>query len=202
MGVSADWQSHLEVQGADSKGYKITWINFHPNPASCPLDILSYVQPPLHCMRWCRRLGGCLEDDSSEADAAEQTDDEDAAEATKLAAAGGDDELRCMLESAVTEVLASSGGVAVEPLPSAADAAAAAPAELLQVLNVTEILKRNHVSHAEAKLVKKVVTVLEDMLHATNPVPGVRCFEMKSGNCVGQSRLSRQRKSKASRKMA
>jgi hypothetical protein len=57
----------------------------------------------------------------------------------------------------------------VEPLPNAAAAAAAAPAELLQVLNVTEILKRNHVSHAEAKLVKQVVTVLEDMLHATNP---------------------------------
>jgi hypothetical protein len=182
---AADWQSHLEVQGADSKGYKITWINFHPNPTSCPLDILSYVQPPLHCMRWRRRLGsiGCLEDDSSEDDAAEQTDDEDAAEASKLAAADGDDEFRLMLESAVTEVTgASSGGVAVEPLPSAAAAAAAAPAELLQVLNVTEILKRNHVSHAEAKLVKQVVTVLEDMHHATNPVPGVRCFEMKSGN--------------------
>jgi len=124
-----------------------------------------------------------LEDDSSEDDAAEQTDDEDAAEASKLAAADGDDEFRLLLESAVTEVTgASSGGVAVEPLPSAAAAAAAAPTELLQVLNVTEILKRNHVSHAEAKLVKQVVTVLEDMLHATNPVPGVRCFEMKSGN--------------------
>ena len=106
LGVSADWQSHLEVQGADSKGYKITWINFHPNPTSCPLNVLSYVQPPLHCIRWRRRLGsiGCLEGDSSEDDVAEQTDDEDAAEARKLAAADGDGEFRLMLESAVTEV--------------------------------------------------------------------------------------------------
>jgi hypothetical protein len=34
------------VQGADSKGNKITWINFHPDPSSCPLNVLSYVQPP------------------------------------------------------------------------------------------------------------------------------------------------------------
>jgi hypothetical protein len=124
-----------------------------------------------------------LEGDSSEDDAAEQTDDEDAAEASKLAAADGDDEFRLLLESAVTEVTGTSSGVvAVEPLSNAAADAAAAPEELLQVLNATEILKRNHVSHAEAKLVKQVVTVLEDMLHATTPVPGVQCFEMKSGN--------------------
>ena len=52
------------------------------------------------------------------------------------------------------------------------------------MLNVTEILKRNYVSHAEAKLVKPLVKVLEGMFHATNPVPGVRCFEMKSGNGI------------------
>jgi len=43
---AADWESHLEVQGADSKGNKITWINFHPNPSSCPMDVLNYIQPP------------------------------------------------------------------------------------------------------------------------------------------------------------
>ena len=39
----ADCQSHLVVQGADSKGNKITWINFHPTPSSCPLNVLSDV---------------------------------------------------------------------------------------------------------------------------------------------------------------
>ena len=43
---AADWQSHFVVQGVDSKGRSITWINFHPNPTSCPLNVLSYVQPP------------------------------------------------------------------------------------------------------------------------------------------------------------
>ena len=85
-----------------------------------------------------------------------------------------------MLESAVTEATgASSGNVAVEPLPNAAAAAAAAPAEPPQVLNVSEILKRNHVSHAEAKLVKEL---LENMLLVTNPVPGAECFKIISGN--------------------
>jgi len=86
-----------------------------------------------------------------------------------------------MLESAVTEATgASSGNVAVEPLPNAAAAAAAAPAEPPQVLNVSEILKRNHVPHAEAKLVQK--ELLEIMLLVTNPVPGAECFKIISGN--------------------
>jgi hypothetical protein len=75
-----------------------------------------------------------------------------------------------MLESSATEATGtSSGGVAVEPLPNAGAAAPAEPPQ--QALNVTEILKRNYVSHAEAKLVKQLVKVLEGMFHATNPVP-------------------------------
>ena len=42
-------------------------------------------------------------------------------------------------------------GEAVEPLPNSD---VADPAEPPQVLNVTEILKRNHVTCTEAKLVK------------------------------------------------
>jgi len=67
----------------------------------------------------------------------------------------------------------------VDPNPDVAD-----PAEPPQVLNVTEILKQNHVTHTEAKLVKKVLSVLEDMLQATNPAPGVRCFEKISRNGI------------------
>ena len=37
----ADWQSHFVAQGTDSNGDK---INFHPNPSSCPLNVLSHVQ--------------------------------------------------------------------------------------------------------------------------------------------------------------
>jgi len=38
----ADCQSHLVVQGTDSNFNKITWMNFHPNPSSCPLDVLNH----------------------------------------------------------------------------------------------------------------------------------------------------------------
>jgi hypothetical protein len=150
----ADWQSHFVVQGADSKGNKITWINFHPDPSSCPLNVLSYVQPPLHCMHWRIKLAsiGCLNDESSDDDA-EHADDEggvgecpertcallerapeDATEASNLAIAGDVDERRSMLESPVP-------GVSMDllPNPDVAD-----PAEPPQVLNVTEILKRKH----------------------------------------------------------
>jgi hypothetical protein len=142
-----------------------------------------------------------LKNESSEEDEEERADDKgslgecpertrallehalgDATEASKLDTADDVDERRLMLESQATEATGtSSGGVAVEPLPNAG---VAAPAEPPQVLNVTKILKRNYVSHAEAKLVKQLVKVLEGMFHATNPVPGVRCFEMKSGNGI------------------
>ena len=113
-----DWQSYFVVQGADSNIHKITWINFHPNPTSCPLNVLSYVQPPLHCMRWRRKLGpiGCLNDESSD-DNAEHADDEggvgecpeftcalleraleDATEASNLAIPSDFDERRSMLD--------------------------------------------------------------------------------------------------------
>jgi len=168
---AADWQSHFVVQGTDSKFNKITWINFHPNPTSCPLNVLSHVQPPLHCMRWRRKLGsiGCLNDESSDDDA-EHADDEggvgecpertrallecapeDATEASNLAIAGDVDERGSTLELSVP-------GVAVGPLP---DPAVADPAEPPQVLNVTEILERNHVTNTEATLVKQVLKVLE-----------------------------------------
>lgn len=60
---AAECQSHLVVQGADSKGHSITWINCYRNHICCPLDVLNSLQPGLHCMRWRRRLGniGCLE---------------------------------------------------------------------------------------------------------------------------------------------
>ena len=114
----ADWQSHLVVQGTDSNSNKITWINFHPTPSSCPLNVLNYVQPPLHCMRWRCKLGdiGCLNDESSDDDA-EHADDEggvgecpertrelleraleDATEPSTLAIAGEFDERRLVLE--------------------------------------------------------------------------------------------------------
>ena len=215
----ADWQSHLVVQGTDSNSNKITWINFHPTPSSCPLNVLNYVQPPLHCMRWRCKLGdiGCLNDESSDDDAehaddeggvgecpelgstgclndessdddAEHADDkggvgeclertraerapEDATEASNLAIA---DDVS-MLESSVP-------GVSMDllPNPDFAD-----PEEPPQVLNVTEILKRKHVTHAEAKLVQQVLKVLVDMRQATNPVSGVRCFELQPGRGVG-----------------
>ena len=215
----ADCQSHLVVQGADSKGNKITWINFHPDPSSCPLNVLSYVQPPLHCMRWRRKLGsiGCLNDESSDDDAeyadddggvgecpelgsigclndessdddAEHADDdggvgecpertraerapEDATEASNLAIA---DDVS-MLESSVPVV-----SMDLLPNPDVAD-----PAEPPQVLNVTEILKRKHVTHSEAKLVQQVLNVLADTRQATNPVTGVRCFELQPGRGIG-----------------
>jgi hypothetical protein len=40
---AADWQSHFVVHGTDSNSNKITWINFHPNPSSCPLNVLKYA---------------------------------------------------------------------------------------------------------------------------------------------------------------
>lgn len=162
-----------------------------PLPYKLPFECLDYVHPALHCMCWCRRLGsiGCLQNESSEEDEEERADDEgslgecpertrallehalgDATEASKLDTADDVDERRLMLESSATEATGtSSGGVAVEPLPNAGAAAPAEPPQ--QVLNVTEILKRNYVSHAEAKLVKQLVKVLEGMFHATNPVP-------------------------------
>jgi len=126
----ADWQSHLVVQGADSKGKKITWINFHPNPSSCPLNVLRYAQPPLNCTRWRRKLGsiGCLNDGSSDDDS-EHADDEGgvgecpkrtrallkrapevAKEANNLVVANDADERRTMLE-----LLVPSGGAAPQP---------------------------------------------------------------------------------------
>jgi len=165
-----------------------------PLPYKLPFECLHYVYPALHCMCWCRRLGsiGCLQNESSEEDEEERADDEgslgecpertrallehalgDATEASKLDTSDDVDERRLMLESSATEATGtSSGGVAVEPLPNVTpNAGAAAPAEPpQQVLNVTEILKRNYVSHAEAKLVKPLVKVLEGMFHATNPV--------------------------------
>ena len=86
----ADCQSHLVVQGADSKVNKITWINFHPDPSSCPLNVLSYVQPPLHCMRWRRKLGsiGCLNDESSDDDAEYADDDGGVGECPELGSIG------------------------------------------------------------------------------------------------------------------
>jgi hypothetical protein len=103
---------------------------------------------------------------------------EGATEARNLAATDGDGEFRLLLESAVTETTgASSGGVAVERLPNAAAAAAAASAEPPQVLNVSEILKRNHVPHAEAKLVKEL---LENMLLVTSPTPSRELNVLKS----------------------
>jgi len=185
----ADCQSHLVVQGADSKGNKITWINFHPDPSSCPLNVLSDVQPPLHCMRWRRKLEfiGCLNDESSDDDAEHADDDggvgecpertraerapEDATEASNLAIA---DDVS-MLESSVPVV-----SMDLLPNPDVAD-----PAEPPQVLNVTEILKRKHVTHSEAKLVQQVLNVLADTRQATNPVTGVRCFELQPGRGIG-----------------
>ena len=66
-----DWQRHLVVQGADTDGHNITWINCHPNPTGCPFDVLDAPQPGLHCMLWRRKLGriGCLEDSSGGEDA-------------------------------------------------------------------------------------------------------------------------------------
>jgi hypothetical protein len=55
---AADWQSHLEVQGADSKGHSITWLNFHPNPTSCPLDILA--DTPCNSAELVHHNGVCL----------------------------------------------------------------------------------------------------------------------------------------------
>jgi hypothetical protein len=137
----------------------------------------------------CPELGstGCLNDESSDDDA-EHADDkggvgeclertraerapEDATEASNLAIA---DDVS-MLESSVP-------GVSMDllPNPDFAD-----PEEPPQVLNVTEILKRKHVTHAEAKLVQQVLKVLVDMRQATNPVSGVRCFELQPGRGVG-----------------
>jgi len=139
----------------------------------------------------CPELGstGCLNDESSDDDA-EHADDEggvseclertpallerapeDAAEASNLAIP---DDVS-MLESSVP-------GVSMDllPNPNVAD-----PAEPPQVLNVTEILKRKHVTHSEAKLVQQVLKVLVDMRQATNPVPGVQCFELQPGRGVG-----------------
>jgi len=139
----------------------------------------------------CPELGstGCLNDESSDDDA-EHADDEggvseclertpallerapeDAAEASNLAIP---DDVS-MLESSVP-------GVSMDllPNPNVAD-----PAEPPQVLNVTEILKRNHVTHSEAKLVQQVLKVLVDMRQATNPVPGVQCFELQPGRGIG-----------------
>ena len=73
-------------------------------------------------------------------------------------------------------------GVVVEPLPNPD---VADPAEPPQVLNVTEILKRKHVTHAEAKLVQQVLNVLENMRQAANPDLGVRCFEKRPGRGIG-----------------
>jgi hypothetical protein len=143
----------------------------------------------------CPKLGsiGCLNDESSDDDA-EHADDEggvgecpertrallerapeDATEASNLAIAGDVDERRSMLESSVP-------GVSMDllPNPDVAD-----PAEPPQVLNVTEILKRKHVTHSEAKLVHQVLNVLADTRQATNPVSGVRCFELQPGRGIG-----------------
>ena len=108
---AADWEIHLEVRGADSKGNKITWINFHPNPTSCPLNVLSHVQPPLHCMLWRCKLSsiGCLNDELSDDDAEQADDDEDATEeATEVSnpvTSGDVDEDCSMLELAVPSLL-------------------------------------------------------------------------------------------------
>jgi len=183
---AADWESHFKVQGTDSKGNSITWINFHPKPSSCPKDVLSHVQPPLQCMRLRLKLGpiGSLNEELSNDDA-EHADDEggvgecpertralleDATEdATNLAIPGDVDENCSILELSVS-------GEAVEPLPSPD---VADPAEPPQVLNVTEIVKRGYVTHNEAKNVSQLVNVLEKKFQATNPVPGVRCFELQ-----------------------
>ena len=153
---AADWQSHFVVQGTDSKFNKITWINFHPNPTSCPLNVLSHVQPHLHCMLWRCKLSsiGCLNDELSDDDAEQADDDEDATEdateeateASNPVTPGDVDEDCSMLELAVP-------GEAVEPLPNSD---VADPAEPPQVLNVTEIVKRGHVTHTEAKNVSAV----------------------------------------------
>jgi hypothetical protein len=139
----------------------------------------------------CPELGsiGCLNDESSDDDAEYADDDggmgecpertrallecapEDATETSNLAIA---DDVS-LLESSVP-------GVSMDllPNPNVAD-----PAESPQVLNVTEILKRKHVTHSEAKLVQQVLKVLVDMRQATNPVSGVRCFELQPGRGVG-----------------
>jgi hypothetical protein len=110
------------VQGTHSNFNKITWINFHPNPSSCPLNVLDSVQPSLDCMRWRRKLCsiGCLNDESSD-DNAEHADDqgalgecpertrallEDTTEASNLAIAGNFGERRSMLELSVPGVMA------------------------------------------------------------------------------------------------
>jgi len=186
---AADWQSHLVVQGTDSKGNKITWINFHPKPSRCPRDVLNEVQPPLHCMNWRRKLSliGCLNEESSDDDV-EHADDEggvgecperkralleDATEASYLAIPGDVDEDCSILELSVP-------GEAVGPLPNPD---VADPAEPPQMLNVTEIVKRGYVTHDEAKKLLQVVHLLENEFQATNSVPpGVRCIELQPGH--------------------
>jgi hypothetical protein len=142
-------------------------------------------------MRWRRKLCsiGCLNDESSD-DNAEHAEDqggvgecperacalleralEDTTEASNLAIAGNFGERRSMLELSVPGVAADHStaltpGVAVEPLPNPD---VAGPAEPPQVPNVTEILKRNHVTHTEAKLVKQVLNILEAMGHQPRP---------------------------------
>ena len=141
---AADWRSHFVVQGTDSNFNKITWINFHPNPSSCPLNVLGYVQPPLHCMRWRRKLGpiGCLNDESSD-DNAEHADDE--------------------------------GGVGECPERTCA------------------LLERALQDATEASQPEKVSKSC-----ALKPKSKRRKWRPRPGRCVGQSRLSRQRRTKAS----
>ena len=95
---ASDWQSHLVVQGVDTNGHHLTWINCHPDPTGCPLNVLDTPQPGLHCMLWRRKLGriGCLEDSSAGEDA-----EEDAA---------GHDECHFVLEPAATEAAGTSSG--------------------------------------------------------------------------------------------
>jgi hypothetical protein len=33
---SPDWASHFVIQGSDTDGNRIYWVNLHPNPTGCP----------------------------------------------------------------------------------------------------------------------------------------------------------------------
>ena len=70
---ASTWQRHVVAQHNGINGQHLTWINCHPNPTGCPLDVLDTPQPGLHCMLWRRKLGriGCLEDSSAGEDAEE-----------------------------------------------------------------------------------------------------------------------------------
>lgn len=209
--ANVDFGSHFKYHGADSLGNKIPWINCHPTPTRCPLEVLNTAtQPGVHCMRVRRRLSeiGCLdEEDSSddgEAEAADEEDSnvdgeaevevfdagnlvEDPEEAMNVAAMDGD-ECCLRLEPTFPEPNAGTteGGAAAESPLAVAPVAVAAGADTADespiMLNVSGILKRKELLPEEAVALKELLKGLEEQLNSKKPVSGVQRFEIQCMN--------------------